>query len=152
MLVLNCLLEMEDQRQASWRRVCLWKTVQGDPWNVFSQLEQASTGIFPIFHPSPPHRVRAITHSPGWQQGVAQHERWDLSTIPEPLPKKTPPAAGASRLFYRNSHKFPQIQAKAALPSPEPLGLQGLGAAHCHSVHGEIQKLFKCYNLCCIST
>lgn len=58
----------------------------------------------------------------------------------------------------RNSHKFPQIQAKPAPRgsalsvgspeggAPEPLELQGLSAARYHSVHAKIQQLFKYYN------
>lgn len=89
---------------------------------------------------------------------------WDLSTVPEPLPKKPNSREADCYFTERNCQKFPQIQAKPAArgsslsmgspkgDAPEPSELQGQSAAHYHRIHGKIQQLFKCYSLCCIST
>lgn len=82
----------------------------------------------------------------------------DLSSIPEPLPKKPNSSRPVYHFMERNSHKFSQIQAKPASRgsalsvgspeggAPEPLERQGLSAARYHSVHGKTQQLFKYYN------
>lgn len=155
MLVLNCLLEMEDQRQASWRCVCLWKTIQGDPWECVLTARAGKHWNFSNFSSLPSwqgeghHSQPWVTTGGGtaWEMGFIHHSR--------ATPKKKPHHSRPVDYFTETAINFLKSklqQLPEALPSPEPLGLQGLGAAHCHSVHGEIQKLFKCYNLCCIST
>lgn len=153
--VVKNFLEMGDQRQASWRCFCLWKSIQGDPWDCVLTGRAGKSWNCSKFSSLPSSQGEGH-HSQPWVTtggGTAWEMGWDLSTIPEPLPK-TPPAAGQS-IISQNSHKFAQIQAKAAargsglsMGSPkggaaEAWGLQGLSTAPCHSTHGKIQQLFK---------
>lgn len=160
---------MEDQRQESWRRVCLWKAIQENPQEgVFTGYKQGNTWIFLIFSSLPASKAGNSSPPPHREvRAAAQPWRWD--GIYPPLQscsqKKKPHSIRPVCYFTeRNSHKFPQIQAKAAArgsaPSmgspkggaPGPSELHGRNAARYHGVHGKIQQLFKCYDLCCIST